>query len=228
MLNWQMMSFQDYNSIMFKYMIFFHDLSMLIIFMITTMIIYLIMSMILNKLSNYSITSSHSIELIWTFAPMIILFILAIPSIQVLYFTEEVYSPIFTIKSIGHQWYWSYEYPEFKNLNFDSFMIKNFNNKKLFRLLDVDNNLVIPKNFNIRMISTSNDVIHSWTIPALGIKIDAIPGRLNQINLNSLRPGLYYGQCSEICGLNHSFMPIVMETTSIKFFINWIKLMFKN
>lgn len=156
---------------------------------------------------------------------MIILIIIAIPSLKILYFIDELWNPTyFTIKAIGHQWYWSYEFPEFCNCDLDSYIIPlNLNSEKnIFRLLDVDNRLVTPFNYPIRLLATSSDVIHSWTIPSLGIKIDATPGRINQMTLISLRPGLYFGQCSEICGAYHSFIPICLERTKFAHFILWI------
>lgn len=158
--------------------------------------------------------------------PIIILVYLALPSLKILYLTDEIFNPILTIKSIGHQWYWKYEYSDFKNINFNSFIIKNNELKNFnFRLLDVDNNIVIPIKSQIRILINSADVIHSWTIPRIGVKIDAIPGRINQTIINAIRPGLFYGQCSEICGLNHRFIPIVLESTSNLNFIRWINLL---
>lgn len=135
-----------------------------------------------------------------------------------------MYKPSVTIKTIGHQWYWSYEYSDFNNVEFDSYIIpSNELNNNIFRLLDVDNRTVVPINSQVRNLITAADVLHSWTIPRLGVKADAVPGRLNQVNFYSTRPGVYFGQCSEICGANHRFMPIVVETSSSKNFINWIK-----
>lgn len=136
---------------------------------------------------------------------------------------EEIFYPKLTIKTLGHQWYWSYEYSDFKDLEFDSYIIPlrelNINN---FRLIEVDNALILPFQTSIRIIVRSRDVIHSWTVPSSSIKTDAIPGRLNQVNLNFNRPGIFYGQCSEICGSNHRFIPIKVETINFNNFINWI------
>lgn len=140
-----------------------------------------------------------------------------------MYILDEISNPLITIKTIGHQWYWSYEYSDFKNIEFDSYIIPlkelHFYN---FRLLDVDNRIVIPLNSQIRILITATDVIHSWTIPSLGVKIDATPGRLNQIRFNTNRSGLFFGQCSEICGANHRFIPIVIERISTNNFLKWI------
>ena len=130
--------------------------------------------------------------------------------------------PILTIKIFGHQWFWSYEYSDFSNIEFESYIINNLN-KENFRLIEVDNKTIIPFKLNIRLLISSEDVIHSWTIPRLAIKIDAIPGRINQINLFLNRPGIYFGQCSEICGINHRFIPIQIESITLNKFIYWIK-----
>lgn len=148
---------------------------------------------------------------------------IALPSLRLIYILDEINNPAITVKIIGHQWYWSYEYSDFKNLEFDSYIIptteiNNFN----FRLLDVDNRIITPFKTQVRILVSSTDVIHSWTIPSLGVKIDASPGRLNQSTFYINRSGLFYGQCSEICGANHRFIPIVIESISPSFFIKWI------
>nr|UVU30517.1 cytochrome c oxidase subunit 2 [Odontocolon albotibiale] len=224
MCTWSMMNLQDANSPNMEHLIFFHDHSMMILLMITMSIIYIMTTLFMNNMNNKFILQNQFIEIIWTIIPMIILIYMAIPSLKILYLNDEINKPLITIKSIGHQWYWSYEYSDFKNIEFDSFMIQ-MNNHKLnsFRLLDVDNHMIIPFNNQIRMLINSADVIHSWTIPSIGIKIDSIPGRINQTMMYISRPGLYFGQCSEICGMNHSFMPIVMESTSNNNFIKWLK-----
>nr|AZL93480.1 cytochrome c oxidase subunit 2 [Synergus sp. ZJUH_2016033] len=222
MNTWLNLNLQDSNSPIMEYLIKFHDFTLLINFMIMLMIMFLIIKISINKLINLNI-ENQSIEIIWTILPMIILIIMVIPSLKILYLTDEMYTPLMSIKCIGHQWYWKYEFSDFYNLNFESFMNKNINLNS-FRLLDVDNNLILPMNLQIRLLISSFDVIHSFTIPSMGIKIDGIPGRINQLNLFMNRPGMYFGQCSEICGANHSFMPIVIESTNIKMFLYWIKL----
>nr|WEG22879.1 cytochrome c oxidase subunit II [Diprion sp.] len=221
MTTWSSLNFQNANSPIMEQMIFFHDYTMMILILITTSILYLLLMMMINKFINKNILNKQNIEIIWTITPSILLIMIAMPSIHLLYLTDEINKPLITIKTIGHQWYWKYEYSDFKNIEFESYMNK-YINLNSFRLLDVDNNTIMPFNTNIRMIISSNDVIHSWTIPSLGKKIDAIPGRLNQINLFIKRPGLMFGQCSEICGANHSFMPIVVESIPMNFFLKWI------
>jgi len=173
---------------------------------------------------NKILLESQSLELFWTVMPAIILLFIGFPSIRLLYLLDEVYYPSITLKTIGHQWYWSYEYSDFSNnIEFDSFIVpSNELTENQFRLLDVDNRTVLPFNTQIRNLISSADVIHSWTIPSLGVKADAVPGRLNQVRFNVNTPGLFYGQCSEICGANHRFMPIVIESTYINFFKKWI------
>nr|QBS00753.1 cytochrome c oxidase subunit II [Philotrypesis sp. TL-2019] len=218
---WGQIMLQYANSPIMENMIMFYDFSMIIIVLVVAMIMYLLFFMLYNKLTNRFLLEGQMIEIIWTVIPIIFFIFLAIPSLKLLYLSDEINNPIMSIKVLGHQWYWSYEFNDFKWINFDSFMIKDDENN-LFRLLDVDKRLILPFNYQIRFLISSLDVIHSFTIPSLGSKVDAVPGRINQINLFMKRPGIYFGQCSEICGVNHSFMPIAIESTSLKNFINWI------
>nr|QNV12023.1 cytochrome c oxidase subunit II [Lasius niger] len=223
-MNTWLLSLQNSNSPTYDMMIFFHDFTMMILIFITLLILFIMFTMINNKLINRFLLQGHLIELIWTITPMIILILIAIPSIKILYLTDEMFNNKITIKSVGHQWYWSYEYSDFLNIEFDSFMIPtNQLNPNEFRLLDTDNRCILPFNYPIRILTTSMDVIHAWTVPSLGIKMDSTPGRLNQSLMYMYRPGLYFGQCSEICGTNHSFMPIVIESTNFLHFKNWLK-----
>ena len=168
------------------------------------------------------------IELIWTITPALILIGIAFPSFRLLYLLDEVISPTITIKVVGHQWYWSYEYSDYVNesgesIEFDSYMIPESDLELgQFRLLDVDNKVIVPVDTHIRLIVTGADVIHSWAVPALGIKIDAVPGRLNQTSILAERTGTFYGQCSEICGVWHGFMPIAVEAVSVQDYLAWI------
>nr|QLD97117.1 cytochrome c oxidase subunit 2 [Dermacentor rhinocerinus]QLD97130.1 cytochrome c oxidase subunit 2 [Dermacentor rhinocerinus] len=223
MMTWSQISFPDMNSPIMEQMAFFHDHSMMIIMMITIITIYMIMNIMFNNLTSRSLSEGQEIEIIWTIIPAITLIFIAIPSLHLLYLTDEMFSSQISIKVLGHQWYWSYEYSDF-NKEFDSFIIpENEMTLSSMRLLETDNNLIVPVNTNIKYLISSADVIHSWTIPSLGLKMDAVPGRLNQCFSSSNRPGVYYGQCSEICGANHSFMPISLEITSMKNFMNFIK-----
>lgn len=195
-----------------------------------------------SKLSFISVSSPRSLysflnaqtytvhntklEIIWTIIPTIILIFIAVPSFILLYSLDEVINPSVTLKAIGHQWYWSYEYSDYteeNSINFDSYMITE-NDLELgqFRLLEVDNRVVLPINTHIRVLITAGDVLHSWAVPSMNVKADAVPGRLNQLTLFIKRPGVYYGQCSELCGVNHAFMPIVIEAVSLWNYSNWL------
>lgn len=188
-----------------------------------------------NSKNEISSNLSHGIliEIIWTTTPALILLIIAIPSFSLLYAMDEIVSPTITIKALGHQWYWSYEYSdyinkEFEPINFDSYMIPEEDLiKGQLRLLEVDNRMVVPIQTHVRVIVSAADVLHSWAVPSLGIKCDAIPGRLNQASFFIKREGLYYGQCSEICGVNHGFMPIVVEAVNLANYVTWLSSKFE-
>nr|WOR80903.1 cytochrome c oxidase subunit II [Anaspides tasmaniae] len=223
MATWNYLGFQDSTSPLMEQLTFFHDHTMVILILITSMVGYMMTSLFFNKLINRFLLEGQTIEIIWTVLPAIILICIALPSLRLLYLLDEVNSPSITLKTIGHQWYWSYEYSDFLDFEFDAYMIpSNELNLSNFRLLDVDNRTILPINTQIRVLISAADVIHSWTVPALGVKADAIPGRLNQVSFLINRPGLFFGQCSEICGANHSFMPIVIEAIPANNFLNWI------
>nr|YP_010164110.1 cytochrome c oxidase subunit II [Longpotamon depressum]QRK27438.1 cytochrome c oxidase subunit 2 [Longpotamon depressum] len=229
MAMWTYMGFQDSASPLMEQLIFFHDHIMLILILILTFVGYLLSTLFFNTFIHRYMLENQTIEVIWTTIPAIILIFIAFPSLRLLYLLDEVNYPSITLKTIGHQWYWSYEYSDFLQLEFDSYMTPyNEMTSSNFRLLDVDNRTVLPMNTQIRILITAADVIHSWTIPSLGVKADAVPGRLNQISFLINRPGLFLGQCSEICGANHSFMPIMIESTPINSFLNWISSSIEN
>nr|AQP27927.1 cytochrome c oxidase subunit 2 [Microcerotermes sp. 3 TB-2017]AQP30522.1 cytochrome c oxidase subunit 2 [Microcerotermes sp. 1 TB-2017] len=226
MTTWLNLTLQDSASPVMEQLIFFHDHALMIMLMIITTVFYTMISIIQNKQTSRFILEGQMIETIWTIAPAIILVFIAIPSLRLLYLMDEIHNPVMTLKTVGHQWYWSYEYSDFTKLEFDSYMVQQEDQlTNTFRLLDTDNRVVLPMNSPIRMIVTAADVLHSWTVPSLGVKTDATPGRLNQVSFTINRPGLLYGQCSEICGANHSFMPIVIESVSTNQFINWVSKM---
>nr|CAI59721.1 cytochrome c oxidase subunit II [Micropsectra atrofasciata]CBL58214.1 cytochrome c oxidase subunit 2 [Micropsectra atrofasciata] len=224
MATWSNLGMQDSNSPIMEQLNFFHDHSLLILILVTTLVGYLMMALFFNQLNNRFLLHGQTIEVIWTILPAIVLLFIAFPSLRILYLLDEINNPSISLKTIGHQWYWSYEYSDFNNIEFDSYMISS-NTLNSFRLLDVDNRIILPINNQIRILVTATDVLHSWTVPSLGVKIDANPGRLNQTNFFINRPGLYFGQCSEICGANHSFMPIVIESVPSNFFVKWIEKM---
>nr|YP_009694103.1 cytochrome c oxidase subunit II [Sphaeronemoura grandicauda]QEI04382.1 cytochrome c oxidase subunit II [Sphaeronemoura grandicauda] len=223
MATWANLSLQDSASPLMEQLTFFHDHAMLILILITTLVSYILSTLFFNSNIDRYLLDGQTIEVVWTILPAVTLLFIALPSLRLLYLLDEVNSPSITLKTIGHQWYWSYEYSDFGQVEFDSYMIPyNEMESDGFRLLDVDNRAVLPMNTQIRMLVTAADVLHSWTVPALGVKIDATPGRLNQTSFLMSRPGLFFGQCSEICGANHSFMPIVIESVPTSIFINWI------
>nr|YP_010409703.1 cytochrome c oxidase subunit II [Cebus unicolor]URH14445.1 cytochrome c oxidase subunit II [Cebus unicolor] len=213
---------QNATSPIMEELIAFHDHTLMIIFLISSLVLYIISLMLTTKLTHTSTMNAQEIEMIWTILPAIILIMIALPSLRILYMTDEFNKPYLTLKAIGHQWYWSYEYSDYEDLFFDSYIMPtHYLQPGEFRLLEVDNRTTLPMEADIRMLISSQDVLHSWTVPSLGVKADAIPGRLNQAMLASMRPGLFYGQCSEICGSNHSFMPIVLEFIYFQDFEVW-------
>ena len=168
------------------------------------------------------------LEIVWTVTPALILMSVAVPSFALLYSVDEIIDPAVTLKAVGHQWYWSYEYSDYnaadgESINFDSYMIPEEDLEPgNLRLLEVDNRIVLPVETHVRVVITSADVLHCWAIPSFGIKMDACPGRLNQTSMFIKREGVYYGQCSEICGVNHGFMPICIEAVSLEDYVAWI------
>nr|QXT44208.1 cytochrome c oxidase subunit 2 [Astalotermes sp. A JRA-2021a]QXT44312.1 cytochrome c oxidase subunit 2 [Astalotermes sp. A JRA-2021a] len=226
MTTWLNLTLQDSASPIMEQLIYFHDHALMIMLMIITTVFYTMISIIQNKQTSRFILEGQMIETLWTIAPAIILVFIAMPSLRLLYLMDEIHNPVLTLKTVGHQWYWSYEYSDFTKLEFDSYMVQQEDlQTNMFRLLDTDNRVVLPMNSPIRMIVTAADVLHSWTVPSLGVKTDATPGRLNQVSFSINRPGILYGQCSEICGANHSFMPIAIESVSTNQFINWVSKM---
>lgn len=178
-----------------------------------------------------NVTHNSTIEVIWTTIPTLVLLFIALPSFVLLYSMDEQFDPIMTLKVIGRQWYWSYEYSdtavlpvgEYKtNIIFDSYLDQDMEETSLFRMLKVDNDIVLPIQSYLRILVSSTDVIHSWAVPSLGVKVDATPGRLNQISVYIERAGQFFGQCSELCGLNHAFMPISVIGVPLEIYLNWV------
>lgn len=218
---WGALYFQDRVSPVMEQLIFFHDYTMIIIIIIIFLVGYLLIGSCYTNRYNLGLFEGQELEMIWTILPAVFLVFIAFPSLRLLYLIEESESFDITIKLLGRQWYWSYEYSDFESKIFDSYISRD--NERVMRILDVDNCLLVPCNSNIRVIVSGADVIHSWTIPSLGVKADAIPGRLNQLSLNFKRVGIFYGECSEICGANHSFIPIKIIVISRNEFLNrWI------
>ena len=207
--------------------IFFHDFTNMILIFIITFVGYIMISMLFNSIIFKGLLHGQVIECIWTTIPGLILIQIALPSLSLLYLIEDSPSPNLTIKAIGHQWYWEYEYTDFwagiEVFTFDSYIIPEAElDLGMFRQLETDNRIVVPILRKIRVLVPSADVLHSWTIPSLGVKADAIPGRVNQLNFISMIPGVLYGQCSEICGSQHSNIPICIEILRLKDFNLWV------
>ena len=216
--------FQDRNSPVMEQLVFFHNHSILILILIISVVGFSLANVVLNKKINLHMLESQEIELFWTVAPMAILLLIGFPSIRILYLIDEVYSPLLTLKTLGHQWYWRYEYSDFFYKELDSYLVSTEESEFCaFRLLEVDNVIALPFGFQVRNLVTSADVLHSWAIPSIGVKVDAIPGRLNQLSMYFRRPGLFLGQCSEICGANHRFIPISVEAVDLCSFTKWLK-----
>nr|YP_007506976.1 cytochrome c oxidase subunit II [Alauda arvensis]AFA33947.1 cytochrome c oxidase subunit II [Alauda arvensis] len=225
MANHMQFGFQDASSPIMEELTQFHDHALMVALAICSLVLYLLTVMLTENLTSNTV-DAQAIELVWTILPAAVLIMLALPSLRILYMMDEVNEPNLTLKAIGHQWYWTYEYTDFKDLTFDSYMTPTTDLPLgHFRLLEVDHRVIVPTSSTVRVIVTADDVLHSWAVPSLGVKTDAIPGRLNQTSFLASRPGIYYGQCSEICGANHSFMPIVVEAAPLANFESWSTLM---
>nr|YP_010393224.1 cytochrome c oxidase subunit II [Cellana orientalis]UPX89386.1 cytochrome c oxidase subunit II [Cellana orientalis] len=224
MARYSQLGFMDASSPLMEQLIFFHDHAMMILVLITFLVAYFLVYLMINNLIDRYDLDGQVIETVWTILPAVILVFLALPSLRLLYLLDELGNCFLTIKCVGHQWYWSYEYSDFLGIEFDSYMMPvDELEVGEYRLLEVDNRVVVPVGLDVRVLVSSEDVIHSWTVPSLGVKADAVPGRLNQISFYMMYSGVYYGQCSEICGANHSFMPICLEGVDLSSFMSWIK-----
>ena len=205
----------------------FHTLLLIIITLITVLVLGLLIYTIVkfsakNNPVPSKTTHNTAIEVLWTVVPVIILVIIAVPSFKLLYFADIVPAADMTIKAVGHQWYWTYEYPDQGKFSFDSYIIPDDELKPgQKRLLDTDTSVVVPVNTIIRVQITADDVLHAWAVPAFGVKLDAVPGRLNETWFEVTKEGTYYGQCSELCGIKHGFMPIKVQVVSKPKFEAW-------
>ena len=206
------------------------NLMVTIIIVIITAFVFGLMAWIViryNKKRNPTpskTTHNTMLEVVWTVVPVIILLVIAVPSFRLLYFTDRVEDADMTLKAIGHQWYWSYEYPDHGDFTFDALMLEDDELEEgQPRLLATDEAVVLPVGAKIRLLTTADDVIHSWAIPALGVKMDSVPGRVNETWFQINREGTYYGQCSELCGTLHGFMPIMIEAVSQEDFDAWVE-----
>ena len=227
-VDWQL-GFQKSASKSMSDIIWFHDYMLLpIITAITVFVLFLLAyACIRFRASKNPVasTTSHNttIEVIWTLVPCLILIVMAVPSFKVLYSQDEIPKADVTIKAIGYQWYWGYEYPD-ENIVFDSYMIEDKDLKEgQPRLLAVDNEVVVPVNKVVKVMITANDVLHAWALPSFGVKRDAVPGRINETWFKADRTGTFYGQCSELCGIKHAFMPITVNVVSEEDYNQWLE-----
>nr|YP_010686218.1 cytochrome c oxidase subunit II [Cochlostyla marinduquensis]UIX22052.1 cytochrome c oxidase subunit 2 [Cochlostyla marinduquensis] len=212
----------DPSSIVQVEMTLFHDHALMIILSIFTFVSLMGFLLMKSHFSSRRLHEAQKLETFWTLFPALLLIILGLPSLRNLYmFDEQPMKSENTLKVTGHQWYWSYESELWNNKSFDSYMIMTNNlSSGDYRLLEVDNRVMVPSNIHSMISTTSMDVIHAWTMPSLGIKMDSVPGRLNMSVLFPLMNGVYYGQCSEICGANHAFMPIALESVPLMIYYN--------
>nr|UYA98121.1 cytochrome c oxidase subunit 2 [Linognathus vituli] len=220
MSSWNQIYTLDPSSVTSLHISLIHDSIMLLLTFITLMIIYIFISMEMQSLEDLKFSSNEMLEFTWVSAPMITLMMLALPSLHCLYLMEETLDPLVTVKVMGHQWYWSYEYDSTPSIEFDSYMDSMDTDQ--YRLLETDSSMVLPLEVETRVLVSSTDVIHSFSMPSMGLKMDAVPGRINQTLLTPTKLGKFYGQCSEMCGAMHSFMPIKMEVVPLGPFLSWL------
>jgi cytochrome c oxidase subunit 2 len=224
---WQM-NFQPAASPVAERFHEFHNFLLVLITLISLFVMFLLLYVIVRFRASRNpvpsrTTHNTTIEVLWTVIPVVILVVMAVPSFKLLYYVDRTHDAEMTVKVTGHQWYWTYEYPDHGNFGFDSNHVLDADLKpNQLRLLSVDNHIVLPVNTNVRILVTSNDVMHSWFVPPVGVQMYAVPGRLNETWVNVEREGTFYGQCNQICGINHGFMPIEIEAISKDKFKQWV------
>ena len=224
--DWQL-SFQNPATDLMGSVVGLHNIILIVMTLVTLFVLFLLFYVSFRfsaKRNPIPSTTTHNtvVEVLWTAIPIVILVVLAIPSFKLLYQQEKSENYDMTVKVIGHQWYWEYEYPDHGDFYFESYMVQEQDLEEGdLRLLTVDNPLVIPANKNIQILITAGDVLHSWAVPSMGLKTDAVPGRLNETWVNVKEPGIYRGKCSEICGSGHGFMPVVVKVLPEREFMAW-------
>nr|WIS40134.1 cytochrome c oxidase subunit II [Facelina auriculata] len=218
---WGQLYFMDPASPIQSEMFLFHEHGLVLLIGISTFVAYVGVKFLLNTWTSRTVLEAQTLETVWTILPAFLLVWLALPSLRLLYLLDEQTGLGLILKATGHQWYWSYEIPLCDSGSFDSYMVPESDLEVgEYRLLEVDNRAVVPYQMETTVIATSADVLHAWALPSMGVKMDAVPGRLNSFSMFVEKPGVYYGQCSEICGANHSFMPIVVEAVGLKDFVS--------
>jgi len=225
--NWQL-SFQDAASQSMREIVNFHDKLLLpIIIAISAFVLFLLVYACIRFSASRNPNPSKrthnvAVEVLWTLIPCLILIVMAVPSFKILYKQDAIPKADVTVKAIGYQWYWGYEYPD-ENIIFESYMVADKDLKENQpRLLAVDNEVVVPVNKVIKVLITANDVLHAWALPSFGVKRDAVPGRINETWFKAEKVGTYYGQCSELCGIKHAFMPITVRVVSEEDYQEWL------
>lgn len=219
MIIWNGLFFNSPSTYLMESLYMINDFLIIFLFSILIIVFFSIVLMIIMVYFNSYFYENHNLELVWTVIPFVVLIFISVPSLSCLYYLDSCIFCGVTLKVIGHQWYWSYFYSNFSDYSFDSYIVNN----SFIRLLEVDNVLLIPCSTPLRVLVRSEDVIHSWTVPSFGVKIDAVPGRINQLCFIVKKVGIFFGQCSEICGANHRFMPIVLESVPLINFISALK-----
>jgi len=213
MIFWGIYSLQDALRVTIEQIVYFHDYLIMVIVIIMCIVAYFLGFVLFSNFFSRSIVADHLVETVWTILPIVVLIFLVYPSIYLLYLIDErTVEFLCTLKVIGHQWYWSYKMDGLLVFEHDSYIDAD----RAIRLIDVDNRVVVPSQEHIRALITSSDVLHSWALPSLGVKIDAVPGRLNQFVFIVILNSIIHGQCREICGVNHSFIPIVLEAVNLR------------
>ncbi|TAH36084.1 MAG: cytochrome c oxidase subunit II [Alphaproteobacteria bacterium] len=224
------LSFQAAASPVMEKITSFHDFLLVLITIVATFVLALLLWVMVRYNARRNpvpskTTHNTMLEVVWTLIPVLILLIIIVPSMRLLYFSDKAVNAEMTLKAIGKQWFWTYEYPDNGNFTFDAYILKDEEAKAAGhpRLLGTDNLVVLPTETNIRILVTGADVLHAWAMPSLGVKKDAVPGKINETWLRIEKPGMYYGQCSELCGTNHGFMPIALKAVPKAEFEAWVK-----
>jgi cytochrome c oxidase subunit 2 len=207
------LGFQEAASPIIELLIYFHDYIIILLVFIIVFVTIIIIFIYKRPFVNFKIINHNIIEIVWTVIPIVMLLFMAFPRLFILYLMDDITNSNMLVKVIGHQWYWEYEYSSINKGSFNSYL-----NNRFWYCLNTDNSVLLPILINVQLLVTSVDVIHSWTVPRMGVKADAVPGRLNRVQFIPRANGIYYGQCREICGINHSFMPIAVHVIDTQLF----------
>jgi len=225
---WSQVNFQEPITAVMKDLIVFHDWALTFLILIVVLVSYISVIIVKGKYINGLLKDDQELEVIWTVIPFFILLLLAVPSLKILYRMEEISKPYVTLQAVGHQWYWTYNYfvafiEHFDRLELEGrYVVDNLRGSDKVRILETETRIVVPSIKDLRVLITSDDVLHAWGVSSLGVKVDAVPGRVQQLRFLINKPGVYYGNCMELCGAQHRFMPITLEAVKTEDFINWL------